>query len=57
MSTTHGSTSAITIPSDGDTIDAADVNVPITAMWDQHDALDTLVALQAILVPTHGLTP
>ena len=56
MSTTYGSTSAITIPSDGDTIDAADVNVPISALWDQHDALDTLVALQAILVPTHGLT-
>ena len=56
MSTTYGTASAITIPSDGDTIDAADVNVPLAALWDQHDFLDTLVALQAILVPTHGLT-
>ena len=55
MSTTYGTQSAITIPSDGDTIDAADVNTPLAAGWDQHDFLDTLVALQAILVPTHGL--
>lgn len=55
MSTTYGTQSSITIPSDGDTIDAADVNVPLAASWDQHDFLDTLVALQAILVPTHGL--
>lgn len=55
MSTTYGTQSAITIPSDGDTIDAADVNTPLAAVWDQHDFLDTLVALQAILVPTHGL--
>ncbi len=56
MSTTYGTASSITIPSDGDTIDAADVNVPLAALWDQHDFLDTLVALKAILVPTHGLT-
>lgn len=56
MSTTYGTASSITIPSDGDTIDAADVNTPLAALWDQHDMLDTLVALQAILVPTHGLT-
>ena len=56
MSTTYGTQSSITIPSDGDTIDAADVNTPLAALWDQHDFLDTLVALQAILVPTHGLT-
>ena len=55
MSTTYGTQSSITIPSDGDTIDAADVNVPLAASWDQHDFLDTLVALKAILVPTHGL--
>jgi hypothetical protein len=55
MSTTYGTQSAITIPSDGDTIDAADVNTPLAAVWDRHDFVDTLVALQAILVPTHGL--
>ncbi len=55
MSTTYGTQSSITIPSDGDTIDAVDVNVPLAAEWDQHDFLDTPVALQAILVPTHGL--
>lgn len=49
MSTTYGTTSAITIPSDGDQIDAADVNVPISALWDQHDALADLTALKAIL--------
>lgn len=55
MSTTYGTASSITIPSDGDTIDAADVNTPLAAIWDQHDALADLTALQAILVPTHGL--
>ena len=56
MSTTYGTTSAITIPSDGDTIDAADVNTPFAAVWDQHDVLADTAALTAILVPTHGLT-
>ena len=56
MSTTYGTVSSITIPSDGDTIDAADVNTPLAAVWDQHDFLADLTALKAILVPTHGLT-
>lgn len=55
MSTTYGTASAITIPSDGDTIDAADVNTPLAAVWDQHDVLADTTALKAILVPTHGL--
>lgn len=55
MSTTYGTASSITIPSDGDTIDAADVNTPLAALWDQHDTLADLTALTAILVPTHGL--
>lgn len=55
MSTTYGTASSITIPSDGDTIDAADVNTPLAALWDQHDILADLAALKAILVPTHGL--
>jgi len=55
MSTTYGTASAITIPSDGDTIDAADVNTPLAALWDQHDVLADTAALTAILVPTHGL--
>jgi len=55
MSTTYGTASAITIPSDGDTIDAADVNTPFAAIWDQHDVLADTAALTAILVPTHGL--
>ena len=55
MSTTYGTASQITIPSDGDTIDAVDVNAPFQAIWDQHDVLADLTALQAILVPTHGL--
>lgn len=55
MSTTYGTSKSVTIPSDGDTIDAVDVNVPIAAMWDEHDVLADLTALQAILVPTHGL--
>jgi hypothetical protein len=56
MSTTYGTASSITIPSDGDTIDAADVNTPLAALWDQHDLIADLTALKAILVPTHGLT-
>lgn len=56
MSTTYGTASSITIPSDGDTIDAADVNTPLAAIWDQHDLIADLTALKAILVPTHGLT-
>ena len=56
MSTTYGTASSITIPSDGDTIDAADVNTPFAAIWDQHDVLADTAALTAILVPTHGLT-
>lgn len=56
MSTTYGTASSITIPSDGDTIDAADVNTPFAAVWDQHDVLADTAALTAILVPTHGLT-
>lgn len=55
MSTTYGTASSITIPSDGDTIDAADVNTPLGAIWDQHDVLADTAALTAILVPTHGL--
>jgi len=55
MSTTYGTASSITIPSDGDTIDAADVNTPFAAIWDQHDVLADTAALTAILVPTHGL--
>ena len=55
MSTTYGTASQITLPSDGDSIDADDVKIPLCALWDQADLLDTLVALQAILVPTHGL--
>lgn len=55
MSTTYGTASSITIPSDGDTIDAADVNTPLAALWDQHDVLADTAALTAILVPTHGL--
>ena len=55
MSTTYGTASSITIPSDGDTIDAADVNTPLAAIWDQHDVLADTAALTAILVPTHGL--
>lgn len=55
MSTTYGTASSITIPSDGDTIDAADVNTPLAATWDQHDVLADTAALTAILVPTHGL--
>jgi hypothetical protein len=55
MSTTYGTASSITIPSDGDTIDAADVNTPLSAIWDQHDVLADTAALTAILVPTHGL--
>jgi hypothetical protein len=55
MSTTYGTASSITIPSDGDTIDAADVNTPFAAVWDQHDVLADTAALTAILVPTHGL--
>ena len=55
MSTTYGVQSSITIPSDGDTIDAADVNVPLAALWDQHDLIADVTALKAILVPTHGL--
>lgn len=55
MSTTYGTASSITIPSDGDTIDAADVNTPFAAIWDQHDLVADLTALKAILVPTHGL--
>lgn len=55
MSTTYGTQSAITLPSDGDTIDAADVNPPLAAIWDQHDVLADTAALTAILVPTHGL--
>lgn len=55
MSTTYGTASSITIPSDGDTIDAADVNTPLAAVWDQHDVLADTAALTAILVPTHGL--
>lgn len=55
MSTTYGTASSITIPSDGDTIDAVDVNVPLAAVWDQHDVLADTAALTAILVPTHGL--
>ncbi|HQY59793.1 MAG TPA: hypothetical protein PK141_00225, partial [Polyangiaceae bacterium] len=55
MSTTYGVQSSITIPSDGDTIDAADVNTPFAAVWDQHDVLADTAALTAILVPTHGL--
>ena len=55
MSTTYGTASAITIPSDGDTTDAADVNTPLAAVWDQHDVLADTAALTAILVPTHGL--
>jgi len=55
MSTTYGTQSAIMIPSDGDTVDAVDVNVPLAAVWDRHDFLDSLAALQGLLVPTHGL--
>ena len=55
MSTTYGTASSITIPSDGDTIDAADVNTPLAALWDQHDLIADTTALKAILVPTHGL--
>lgn len=55
MSSTYGTSKTVTIPSDGDTIDAVDVNVPIAAMWDEHDVLADITALRAILVPTHGL--
>lgn len=55
MSTTYGTVKSVTIPSDGDTIDAVDVNVPIAALWDEHDLIADLTALKAILVPTHGL--
>lgn len=55
MSTIYGTAKSVTIPSDGDTIDAADVNVPIAAVWDEHDLIADLTALKAILVPTHGL--
>ena len=55
MSSTYGTSKSVTIPSDGDTIDATDVNVPIAAMWDEHDVLADITALRAILVPTHGL--
>ena len=50
MSTTYGTVSSITIPSDGDTIDAADVNTPLAAVWDQHDVLADTTALTAILL-------
>lgn len=51
----YGIQSQITEPADGETIDAVDVNVIASPVWDQHDFLDTLAALKAILVPTHGL--
>jgi hypothetical protein len=35
--------------------DAADVNTPLAAVWDQHDLVADTTALKAILVPTHGL--
>lgn len=53
---TYGTASSITIPADGETIDAVDPNVPLAAVWDQHDVLADTAALTAILVPTHGLT-
>lgn len=55
MPFTYGTTKQVTLPSDGDTIDAVDPNVPIAALWDEHDLIADLTALKAILVPTHGL--
>lgn len=55
MSAPYGVSSQITEPSDGDTVDAADVRIIAEPVWDQHDVLADLTALQAILVPTHGL--
>lgn len=56
MSFTYGTQAQITLPNDAtDTVDAVDLNGVAQPLWDQHDFLDTLVALQAILVPTHGL--
>jgi hypothetical protein len=52
---TYGTASSITIPADGETIDAVDPNVPLAAIWDQHDLIADLTALKALLVPTHGL--
>lgn len=55
MSAPYGTVSQITEPSDGDTVDAIDVRLVAEPVWDQHDLVADLTALQAILVPTHGL--
>ncbi len=51
----YGTQVSYTLPGAGEVVNAADVNIIAQPLIDQHDFKDTLVALQAVLVPTHGL--